>query len=139
VSLAFLSKLGLDDDEYRKLANLGASTPAALLGVRRAAPKAFDDLLGATRAREVTARLESLLTSEELERQSLAQPPNMYPLGAMLGTKPEELPRPKYDIVERDRLFNELRSLRQSRHPSQADKMRMAELERRLNALLESR
>jgi hypothetical protein len=138
VAAEFLKNLGLNDEEYRKLAALGASTPAAILAIRRAAPESFDQLLGATRARELVTRLETLLTPEERKRLALASP-KVYPLGAMLGVPPVEIPQPAFDIEERDRLFNELQSLRKLQAPSPADRSRIAELESRLNALLESR
>lgn len=138
MSSEFLSKLGLSEDEVKKLAGLGASTPAALLALRRAAPDDFERLFGKSKASEITVRLEGLLRPEERDSLASAPQPRRYPLGANLGTPPTGLPQPKFDIAERDRLFRELQSLRQSSSLSPADKVRLAELESRLNALLES-
>ena len=82
----FLQKLGLSQEEYKKLAKLGAPSPAALLAMRSAAQERFDALVGKDRADEIAVRLESQLTPEERERLTSAPPAKHYPLGAMLGT-----------------------------------------------------
>src|ERR1700733_1644001 len=117
---------------------LGATSPAALLAMRRAAQEAFDNLVGKDRSQEIASHLENLLTPEERQRLTTAPPAKHFPLGARLGTPPSELPQPKFDISERDRLFDELQSLKKLPSRSIAQETRMAELETRLNALLES-
>jgi hypothetical protein len=133
----FLSELSLSAEEKRKLAELGASTPAALLSLRRAAPEAFENLLGKERAKEVVEQLWSLLTPDEQARLSTAHPPRRFPLGARLDTPPTGLPPPNFDVEKRDRIFNELQSLRKLSSLSPVQRNRIADLERELNALLE--
>jgi len=133
----FLSELSLSVEEKRKLAELGASTPAALLSLRRAAPEAFENLLGKERAKEVVEQLWNLLTPDEQAKLSTAASPRHFPLGARLDTPRTGLPTPKFDIEKRDRIFNELQALRKLSSPSPVQRKRIADLERALNALLD--
>lgn len=134
----FLSALDLSPDEQKKLANLGVSTPAALFSLSQAAPEAFDNLLGKERAGAIVENVRNLLTRDELARVAKAPPPRRFPLGALLGKPSGSLPPPKFDVAERDRLFNELQSLRKLGSPSKAQKEHIADLEKQLNVLLES-
>jgi hypothetical protein len=139
VGLKFLQELGLTAEEEEKLGRLGLSSPAAVLAMRRAAPEPFDNLLGKDRADEIVARIKSQMTPVELDQLNSRATVRRFPLGAILGAPPSELLEPKFDIEERDRLFGELRSLRQLSSPTQDQLDRMAELEARLNSLLESK
>lgn len=134
----FLSALDLTPDEKKKLANLGAATPIALLSLCQAAPEAFDDLVGKERADVIVGDLRNLLTPEEQDRLVATPPPRRFPLGARLDKGPGSLPAPKFDIEQRDRLFEELQSLRNLSSVSLTQKQRIADLEKQLNLLLES-
>jgi hypothetical protein len=134
----FLSDLDLSADEKAKLASLAAPSPAAVLSMRRAAPEAFDGLFGKERADQIAARLENQLTPEEKQRLESSVPVKRFPLGASLGTPPSHLPPPKFDIEERDQIFEQLQALRKLDSPSTEQTKRKSELEDRLNALLES-
>ncbi len=136
---SFLSNLGLTEEEKSKLAKLGASTPAALLALRRAASQDFETLLGKDRAEQITKGLRQLLSEDELQRIDTAPPVRRYPLGALLGELPAGLPPPKFDIAERDRIFDELQSLKKLNAPTEDQRIRIAELEDKLNVLLNRR
>jgi hypothetical protein len=135
----FLSNLDLSPDEREKLAGLAASTPAAVLAMRRAAPEAFDGLFGKERADQIAAALEDQLTPEEKQRLASRVPVTQFSLGANLETPPSELPPPQFDIGQRDRIFDEIQELRELKSPSAEQSKRKIELEQRLSALLESK
>jgi hypothetical protein len=130
----FLRRLNVSEEERRKLASLGASTPLALLAMRQAAPEAFEAHLGPQRAGPIAAELFALLSDEERER--LAEPaPLPGALGARLSAPAAPLEDPPYDLARRDRLFDELQRLRRLPRPSLAEKTRMAQLEGALEDL----
>jgi hypothetical protein len=132
----FLAKLMLSDDERAKLAGIGAKSALMLLLAQRASPSAFEKLLGAERAKTVLAGLAALLTPDEKSRLEGGLP-EKFALGARIDIPPSKLPEPRYDVEERDRLFGELKALRARSSQSPQDKVRILELERKLNALLE--
>lgn len=68
----FLESLPITDEERDKLSRFGASTPLALLSMRKASKAAFDSYLGEERADAIAGELAKLLTPEETE--SLSQP-----------------------------------------------------------------
>ena len=134
----FLNELGLTDERL-KLARLGASSPVALYSLRLAAVEAFDNLVGKERSGEIADRLWQLLTPSEQQRMATSSPPRRFPLGARLGKPPSELPEPPYNIRERDRVYNELQTLRKLSSPSAEQAQRISDLERELNTILESK
>ena len=136
MGVKFPQNLGLTPEEQDKIARLGISTPAAFLAMRRAAQEPFDNLFGKDRADEIASRIETELTPEEREHLASGAPRRHFPLGALLGDPPK-LVRPKFDIEERDRLFNELQALRGLSTLSADQKYRITQLEAMLNALFE--
>lgn len=132
----YLKDLPLSFEEKTKIASLCAPNPAALLSMIQAAPEAFDRYLGRDRARELAAALRHVIS--ESERAVLDAPVREFrATGAIIDQKAPLLRPPKYDIAERDFLFDELQRLRQQKDSSPATKRRIAELEQRLSALLE--
>jgi hypothetical protein len=83
----FLSQLGLSEEEHRKLAAIGAASPAMLLGTYHASMDAFERLLGRDRAREIAAKLGEMVSAEDRER--LASPAPRFPTGARPGKPPK--------------------------------------------------
>ena len=83
---SFLDDMALTDDERAKLKAFGAATPFALLGMRKAAPAAFDAHIGPERAQEIAAQLERLLSDNE--RDKLSKPAG--PLGALGARLPDK-------------------------------------------------
>ncbi len=131
----YLEDLPLSFEEKAKITSLGAPNPAALLAMRQANPEAFDQYLGRDRAQELAAALRHLIS--EPERTVLDAPVQQFrTTGAIIGRKAPLLRPPRYDVAERDHLFEQLQSLRQQEDSSPATKRRIAELEQRLNALL---
>ena len=92
MSSHYLDHLRITPEERARLADLGAPTPLAVLGIRKAAPEAFDRLFGTERAAEIAAQLSAFLGKEEhaILAAPLSAPP---PLGARLDEPPEP-PRP---------------------------------------------
>jgi hypothetical protein len=130
----FLDRLNVSEEEGKKLAGLGARTPAALLAMRQASPEAFAGHLGAARADQIAAELLALLSDEERQRLAAPLPPGRA-LGARLAPPAAPLRDPPYDLERRDLLFQELERLRQGAHPTPADRKRMRQLERDLEEL----
>ena len=81
----FLSRLSLQDDEREKLAGLGASTPLAILSMRKASKESFDRFFGAVRADAIAEELQTLLSEEERRRLDDQTSPFLGYLGARLG------------------------------------------------------
>lgn len=132
----YLEDLPPSLEEKAKIDKLGAPSPAALLAMIQAAPEAFDRYLGGERAQALAEALRRLIS--ESERALLDVPVRQFPAtGAIIGRKAPLLRSPRYDIAERDRLFEQLQYLRQQKDSSPAAKRRIAELEEKLNALLE--
>jgi hypothetical protein len=87
LSKSYLDRLSLSPEERTRLADLGAAAPVAVLGIRRAAPDAFDRLFGPARAAEIAEQLEALLS--EQDRAVLTATPGPHrPLGARLEEPP---------------------------------------------------
>jgi hypothetical protein len=138
MATSFLDQLPLPDKERAKLAGLGATGPAALLGMMAAAPESFDRLLGKACAQELRRALNDLVT--ESERALLATPPPpVRARGAIVDRPAPPIAPPRYDVAERDRLFAELQALRRQENPAPATRERIADLEGRLTAMLETR
>lgn len=132
----YLENLPLSAEEKAKVASLGAPSAAALLAMVRASPEAFDSYLGSDRARELAAALEASIS--EHERAVVDAPVPWFPAtGAIIGKKAPLLRPPRYDVAERDRLFEQLQRLQRQSNSSPETRRRIAELEQRLNALLE--
>ncbi len=133
-----LEELPLTADEREKIGALGVSSAAAFLAMIRAAPKEIEGFLGVDRTRELMDLLERSLPAKE--RGALEVPSARFPIsGAVLDRKPPILRPPDYDVETRDRLFEELQSLRRKGDSSPDTKRQIAQLERSLNALLENR
>lgn len=132
----FLKRLPLTDDEAKKLANLGASTPLALLEMRKAAPDDFDAFIGEERARVIVEALENLLTRDERERLTRPQPRREFPLGARLDA-PARLPPTPGDSTECGRLRARIQELRRLPDTSET-RHEIALLEAELDKLVKS-
>jgi len=131
----YLENLPLSLEEKKKIVSLGASNAAALLAMMQAAPEVFDRYLGTDCARELAAALEHMIS--ESERAVIEAPVRQFhATGAIVDQKAPLLRLPKYEIAERDRLFDQLQRLRQQANPSPATKRRIAKLEQRLNSML---
>jgi len=132
-----LEELPLTTEEKEKIDALGVPDAAALLAMIRAAPVALETFLCADRIRELKDLLERSLSAKE--RGVLEAPPPRFPIsGAVLDRNPPTLRPPSYDVETRDRLFEELQSLRRKGDSSPDTKRQIAQLERSLNALLEN-
>ncbi len=88
----YLNRLEITPEERDRLTDLGAASPLAVLGIRKAAPEAFDRLLGPARAEEIAGQLAALLSEEE--RAVLDRPVTARSLGARLEPPPSD-PREK--------------------------------------------
>jgi len=131
----FLEELPLSDDEKSKLAGLAVENPAALLAMLRAAPTAFSQLLSGVRLQILETALEKLL--DESERAVVAESPPRYETGAIIGPHTPGLRAPRYDIAERDALFEQLKRLRQRDDASPETEQQIRDLEHRLTTMLE--
>lgn len=132
----YLEELPLSPEVKAKVADLGATSAAALLGMVRASPKSFENYLGRTHARELRDVLETSISARE--RAVLdADLPSFRATGALVDRHVPTLPPPAYDIAERDRLFERLQSLRRQGDASPEARRRIAELEDCLTAMLE--
>jgi hypothetical protein len=132
----YLEDLPLSCEEKTKIARLGASNPAALLAMMQAAPEAFDRYLGSDRAQALASALKHLIS--EAEQAVLDAPAQRFcATGAIIDHEAPGLQPPRYDVAERDRLFDQLQRLRQQDDSSPATKRRIAELEQRLNTILQ--
>lgn len=132
--MSFLDSLSLAPDEREKLQSLGAKTPAALLGQIRIARNAFVEFVGPNRADAIEQQLDSMLTKDE--RTWLTVAPREFQTGALIGPPPG-LPPATFDIERRDRLFEELQSLKQRSHFAKRERDRISELEEALRSMLE--
>jgi hypothetical protein len=133
VATEFLRSLPLSEEERQKLAGLGASTPLALLFLRKASPKAFDRHIGVDRAPVIAEALEGLLSEED--KVKLKAPFTLRgQFGARLGPAPHK-PKPTFDLEKREQLFKELRFLRKQKQTAQRDQ-RISEIKATLNALI---
>jgi hypothetical protein len=132
----FLKSLPISEEERQKLAGLGASTPLALLCLRKASSEAFDRHFGADRAAAIAEALEGLLNEEEKERLKAPFSPKGK-FGAHLGPAPQKL-EPTFDLMKREQLFKELQSLRRQKQSSRRDQ-RISKIEAELNALVSHR
>ena len=101
----YLEDLPLSCEEKTKIARLGASNPAALLAMMQAAPEAFDRYLGSDRAQALASALKHLIS--EAEQAVLDAPAQRFcATGAIIDHEAPGLQPPRYDVAERDRLFD---------------------------------
>lgn len=128
----FLKGLPISEEERQKLADLGASTPLALLLLRKASPEAFDLHLGADRAAAIGEVLEGLLSEEEKAKLKEPFSPKGK-FGARLSPAPQKL-EPALDLAKRQQLFEQLQFLRRQKQSAHRDQ-RISEIEAELNAL----
>lgn len=84
----FIDNLSVSDTERAKLRALGVRTPLAILSMRKAAAKAFDDHFGAERAEAIATELKGLLSEVELETLNQPMRAGGY-LGARLDLPPK--------------------------------------------------
>jgi hypothetical protein len=132
-----LEALPLTAEERERIDALGVPDAVALLAMIRAVPGEFESFFGLDRTREIADLLERSLPATE--RGMLEAPPPRFPIsGAILDRKSPVLRPPDYDVETRDRLFEELQSLRRRGDSSPDTKRQIAQLERSLNALLEN-
>jgi hypothetical protein len=128
----FLKSLLLSEEERQKLAGLGASSPLALLFLRKASPEAFDRHIGADRAAAIAEALEGLLSDEDKVKLKAPFTPRGK-FGARLCPAPQKL-EPTFDLAKREQLYKELQSLRRQKQTAERDQQ-ISELEAALNAL----
>jgi hypothetical protein len=133
VVVDFLKSLPISEEERQKLAALGASTPLALLFLRRASPEAFDRHIGTTRAPAIAEALEALLSEEDKEKLGVPFAPKGK-FGARLNPAPQRL-GPTFDLAKREQLFRELQSLRRQKPTAERDQ-RIAEIQAALDTLI---
>lgn len=131
----YLESLSLSDEDKAKLQSMGMQSPFALLSIIKASPDAFEAFMGKEKTAQLAQELEAKLSEDE--RSLLETPLPLRKTGAIIDRERPPLRTPSYDIGERDRLFDELQALRQRPEKTSALGKRIAELEERLNALLQ--
>ena len=132
----FLEAIGfLTASERDQLRLIGAESPSSLYSAIVASPEPFTHILSSTRIDQLLDELYCLIPANEravLEHFSFSPPP----VGLMDESAPS-IAAPDFDVEERDRLFDELQSLKSS---GSSDARRRAKLvEAKLNALLDGR
>lgn len=128
----------LSASDLKQLRDLGVESPQELLGMIQATPTAFSRLLGAQK----TSLLEKTL--REMVGQSVSatkmlptkRRPTRFATGAIITGRRPRLKKPAFSLQERDRLFEELQSLR-ALPQTEENLERVAQIEGQLNALLE--
>lgn len=128
---AFIDALPISDLDKGKLKQLGTETPFGLLSLIRAAPVAFDSLMGHS-AQLIKRQLESMVSVSE--REYSEEIPD-FSLGAQIERLPSPPSRSR-QIQLRDQLFEEWQGLQ--RDPATRDSDRSKELKAKLDALLSS-
>jgi hypothetical protein len=88
MSRDYLNRLTLSPEERERLIDLGAANPLAVLGIRKAAPEAFDRLFGSARSAQIAEQLDALLSDQE--RAVLERPVTARALGARMEQPPSE-------------------------------------------------
>jgi hypothetical protein len=133
----FLDHLPVSAAEKGELQSLAASSPAALLSLIQSSGDAFRRHFGADRTDQIVSALDHLLTDED--RSVLARAvPGFYVQSAHVQERPApNLAPPKYDLAERDFLFDRLQHLRSISHPTPDTMREIAQCESRLNEMLE--
>jgi hypothetical protein len=132
----FLESLPISEEERQKLVGLGASTPLAVLFLRKASPEAFDRHIGEDRAPAIAEALEGLLNDEEKARLKAPFSPKGK-FGARLGPGANK-PESGEDLAERARLLKELRSLKRKNRTTQRER-RISEIEAELSTFISRR
>jgi hypothetical protein len=135
-AMSYIDQLPITSIEKEKLKRLAAPTPLALLGMIRASTAVFREFFGSEKTDRLVEWLSVATKSEELKRP--LQPAKMYPIQELLFTpNPLTLPIAKYDLQERDLLFDRLQKLRSIENPTDQTMAEIATCEARLNAMLE--
>jgi hypothetical protein len=132
----YLEDLSLSFTEKDKIAKLGASNAAALLAMMQAAPEDFERYLGSKRCLEIIIALRKSIGESE---QAVLETPvkELYSTGAIIDRKAPKIQPPKYNIAERDCLFEKIQELRQQHDPSPATRLTIDELEQELTKMLQ--
>lgn len=87
----FVDQLEASPEERTTLRTLGATSPYALLALRKASPEAFDQVFSPGRAEVLATQLRSLVTPEQLgQLNSPVRRPGS--LGARLDPLPKKDP-----------------------------------------------
>lgn len=133
----YLENLQLSKEEKEKLSRLGASNPLSLLSMINVSPDAFISFLGKERVDEITAALTTTISGTE--QDILNQPRYHQATGAIISDDIPAIKMTSSDTDERDRVFEELKNLKQQKNPPPEMKKRIAELEDTLKSLLEKR
>jgi hypothetical protein len=133
----YLDNLSLSREEKSKILDLGVSSAPELLAMMRASPEAFEEFLGKDRSRAISGALEAAISHNERTILNRSHP-RFRATGAIVNREAPSIQPPKYDVAERDRLFQQLQNLRRQHDSSPGIKRRIAELEHQLNTLLEN-
>jgi|GEM_PF-3795339 len=133
MAIEYLNQLPASTAVKRELANLGAGTPAALLGMLHAIRPQFVLRYSEPVVSAIESKLNSMVDSEELESPDV-DVSRSYGLGALIS-KPGTPVVDATDYEERDRLFNEWQQLEQVKNPSPTEIHRMQELEDRIREM----
>ena len=132
---SYLEKLSLSFDEKEKIARLGISNAAALLAMIQAAPENFRNYLGGEHFFSLIQELKNLISNSE--QVILNQPTKQFCAnGAIIERAAPQLKPPKYNVAERDRLFEQLQYLRQKNDALPTTRKRIAAIEQKLNTML---
>ncbi|MBL7645752.1 MAG: hypothetical protein JNK74_06110 [Candidatus Hydrogenedentes bacterium] len=132
----FVVTLPLSAQEKEVIYRLGAPNAAALLSMMRATPESFDALLGSERTRELQNVLEGSVSQAERDIVDAPLEPTFY-TGALVDREPPSIPRPRFNVKERDYLFDQLQHLRSQEEHSASTKQHITEIEQKLNSMLE--
>ena len=131
----YLDILPLSDEEKYKLTELGIDSPIALLSMIKANPSAFEDFLGLNKTVELENVLKNLVRDKEL--QTLKNLPSVKTeLGAIISRKNPDLKAVNYDLIERERLFKELKFWKSQDSSSDIVKEKISQLTEKLNEIL---
>jgi hypothetical protein len=82
MSEIYLQDLPFTTEEKDKIARLGADNPAALFGIMKAAPQAFEDYFGKERSAEIEKILRESMS--EREKAIIDAPPTKFSTGAIV-------------------------------------------------------
>lgn len=132
---SYIQHLELSPDERQKIEHLAAPSAASLLSLVRASHGAFEAFYGLEPTRKLVENLEKMLSDEERDR--LKRPPPHFPIESprILAAVPK-LADPKFDVAERDRVFEEIRALRAKQQWSPEVTQRIKELENQLENMI---
>jgi hypothetical protein len=131
----YLAQLPVEDSVRRKIEELDAPTPIALLSILRSSPEAFDSHVGQNVRPELEEALKRIVPEHE-QNQIFSMPRRNFPLGARLDSPDPAPTTSESEIAERNALFEELESLRKSEDRSSATEEKVQALEKQIAALL---